>query len=208
MPQNALIVFAKYPILGQVKTRLAKDIGDAAAAALYNCFVIQTIRKFSPSSDLFELRVAVAQEFFLEKFKQDFPGADKYIAQKNIDDLGARMQHSIQQCLEGGFQKIVVIGTDCPHLPTEYVQKAFDLLDKHEIVIGPAEDGGYYLLAVSKNHQFLFNGISWGTKYVLNKTIAAINKNNVSCTLLPSLFDIDDFDSLQKLIRKNPEVIF
>jgi rSAM/selenodomain-associated transferase 1 len=208
MPQNSLIVFAKYPVPGQVKTRLAKDIGDSAAVILYSHFVSYTIRKFANSRDSNELRVAVAQESFLEKFKQNFPGADKYVAQKNTDNLGARMQHAIQQSLNEGFQKIVVIGTDCPHLPTEYVQKAFDLLDKHDIAIGPAEDGGYYLLAISQDHPCLFEGISWSTENVLKQTIAAIKKNDVSYALLPALFDIDDFESLQMLVRKYPGVIF
>lgn len=208
MPQNSLIVFAKYPVPGQVKTRLATKIGDPATVILYGHFVSYTIRKFANSNDLNELRVAVAQESYLEKFRQDFPGADKYVAQKNTDDLGARMQNAIHQCLEEGFQKIAVIGTDSPQLPTEYVRNAFDLLDKNEIVIGPANDGGYYLLAVSQNHPCLFDGISWGTKNVLKQTVAAIEQNKLSYLLLPTLFDIDDFDSLQKLVRKYPEVVF
>ena len=203
--KNALIVFAKFPIPGFVKTRLARDIGNAAATFLYRQFINHTIRKFADSDNRYQLRVAVAQEQYVARFSLEFPGANKYVAQSN-GDLGARMQFAIRQCLEEGFERIVVIGTDSPHLPVENVHKAFELLGHNDVVLGPAEDGGYYLLAAKEDFRCLFTGMPWGTNQVLRQTKAAIAENNLSSVHLPKSYDIDDIGSLRRLFDDELEV--
>ncbi|MFQ5627768.1 MAG: TIGR04282 family arsenosugar biosynthesis glycosyltransferase [bacterium] len=203
---NALIVFAKYPIPGFVKTRLARDIGNDAAASLYRQFITYTIRKFARPDRDYKLIVAVAQEQYVARFSLDFPGADQYVSQCK-GELGARMQLAIKQCLDDGFKKIAVIGTDSPHLPVALVQDAFEVLNQNDVVIGPADDGGYYLLAVKDNFPFLFHAISWGTEQVLKQTKAVIDENKLTPAYLPENYDIDNIKNLRRLFKDAPEIL-
>ena len=205
--RSAFIILAKYPVPGFVKTRLARSIGDIPASKLYHCFVSNILKNCSQPSLADELRIAVAQKEYLQQFELEFPGADRYISQLDVAELGEKMRYAIKQALIDGFKKVVVIGTDSPNLPVELIKDAFDLLEHNDVVIGPADDGGYYLIATKSDLQDLFSGISWGTERVLEQTLAAITKNKQSYRLLPEFYDIDDLESLYRLAKENPEII-
>ena len=203
--KKLLIIFAKFPLAGSVKTRLARSIGKQNAAFFYRCALAQIVEKFTHSSHAFDVQVAVAQENRVNVFRKLYPGASAYFAQTPHANLGGRMQTAISYGLMNRYDSVAVIGTDCPHLPVSTVQQAFERLHAHDVVIGPASDGGYYLLAVKNEHPCLFENIEWSTERVFGQTQHAATKAGLSMSLLPELYDIDVIDDLRRLLRDFPE---
>jgi len=195
---NLLVVFAKNPELGKVKTRLAKTVGDKKALEIY--------------LKLLEHTYAVADKTFADKaiFYSDkieeFDILDYYKFPKFLqkgDDLGERMDRAIGEAFGQRYEKVVIIGSDCYDLTSEIVEDAFKLLDDHNVVIGPAFDGGYYLLGMDRHYSHLFKDKKWSTPDVLLDTILDTKKLKLSYTLLPTLTDVDeekDLGALRDLI--------
>lgn len=204
--KKLLLIFAKYPIPGSVKTRLARDIGPSSAARIYRHFVERIIEKFTAIATDFDVHVAVAQHAYLADFQMAFPGAGYCFSQTQDADLGVRMRNAIAKSLEAGYRKVAVIGSDSPHLPAEYVEKAFRKLDKKDVVIGPARDGGYYLIAVKKDLPCLFRNVDWGTARVFQQTQERIAEKRLSLATLPELYDVDVLDDLLRLQKDAPEI--
>jgi len=195
---NLLVVFAKNPELGKVKTRLAKTVGDKKALEIY--------------LKLLEHTYAVADKTFADKaiFYSDkieeFDILDYYKFPKFLqkgDDLGERMDRAIGEAFGQRYEKVVIIGSDCYDLTSVIVEDAFKLLDDHNVVIGPAFDGGYYLLGMDRHYSHLFKDKKWSTPDVLLDTILDPKKLTLSYTLLPTLTDVDeekDLGALRDLI--------
>lgn len=189
--ENALLVFAKKPELGKVKTRLAQDIGEENALQLYKQMLFSTF-------DVAESCEVYVLACFTEKDQitlDTIPYSGFY--KQETGDLGFRMYKAIEHIKELGFQKTIVIGTDCPELTKEIITEAFDNLDKHDFVLGPALDGGYYLIGMKKNNAFVFEGLKWSADSVLTDTLKKIEEKQKTYYLLQSLSDIDTVEDLK-----------
>lgn len=195
--ENALIVFVKNPIKGKVKTRLAKTVGDENALKIYRVLLEHTQQLASRSNcDKF----VFYDRFIPEKDIWNINAYHKY--QQEGENLGQRMQHAFQVVFELGYKKGVIIGSDCWELETRDVENAFGLLDNAPIAIGPARDGGYYLLGMRKLFPELFRDISWSSTLVLQETLQKSKQAGTAYSLLRTLSDIDTEADLPKELEK------
>lgn len=190
--QNQLIIFIKNPLLGRVKTRLAKSIGNEKALAVYRDLLNQC--------RAMTLSVRAEKHLFYSDYieEDEWDEADFNKAIQIGDTLGDRMQNAIQEIHEKESGKIVLIGSDCYDLTAAHIEKAFELLEEHELVFGPANDGGYYLIAMQRPIVELFQNISWSTSSVLAESLAVCKKENLNYALLEELVDLDTFEDLKK----------
>ncbi|HTE23839.1 TIGR04282 family arsenosugar biosynthesis glycosyltransferase [Flavitalea sp.] len=183
---EALIIFTKNPIHGQVKTRLATTIGNDKALAVYKQLIHYTIEitdqlpvpKFIFYSDSIEPDDNWSNNIYSKKLQS---GAG----------LGEKMKNAFSDLFTQGYSRVLIIGTDCPELSPAIITAAFDSLNNHDIVIGPARDGGYYLLGMKKLYPGLFDNISWSTDQVLQQTLLACAQSRLSNLLMEELSDID-----------------
>ena len=191
---NRLIIFVKNPELGKVKTRLAQTIGNEQALDIY-------LRLLDHTKNI-SAKVAANRAVYYTDFIDTndlWPENQfrKYLQTGN--DLGERMKNAFANAFTEGFEKIVIIGSDCPQLTSAHIEEAFDLLHKHDIIIGPAVDGGYYLLGMSQLILELFTNKVWSSPQVLQQTLADIERLNLSHYLLETLRDIDTEEDLNIL---------
>jgi uncharacterized protein len=189
-PKNALIIFIKNPQLGKVKTRLARTVGDEMALDIYkelshitreNAKILREVKRCVFYSDFIDTTDGWSSKFF-EKWVQ------------RGDDLGARMGNAFATIFEKQ-DNVCIIGSDCPTLSTAILQQAFQALEKNDFVMGPATDGGYYLLGISshvKDYSFVFDNMVWSTDSVLSETVKRISHKGYSFHFLPELTDIDE----------------
>jgi rSAM/selenodomain-associated transferase 1 len=185
---NALLIFLKNPQAGNAKTRLAKDVGNKTALAVY----LQLLNICAQvSSTITDTNIQLW-------YADSMPETDFWPTQtprflQCAGDLGERMAAAFASSL-ATQGKVVIIGTDCPTLDHAVLLQAFDALDTHDCVLGPAADGGYYLIGLRAPLPFLFDGIVWSTNKVLADTIHKLETYSLGCFLLPVLRDIDDVD--------------
>jgi rSAM/selenodomain-associated transferase 1 len=190
---TALVIFVRNPILGQVKTRLAKDIGDELALAIYLQLLQHTLEITRGLS--FRKFIYYADEVS-DYDLWSVPGYTK--RKQHGNDLGERMLNSFKELFEQSFNRIIIIGSDCLQLQTENLQEAIALLESNVAVMGPASDGGYYLLGLTKLYPELFVNKPWSTDQVFAKTIDDFNNLGISYALLEELSDIDDITDLEE----------
>ena len=114
-------------------------------------------------------------------------------------DLGERLHHAFRECFEDGYREIIVLGSDSPHLPAAYVIRAFDELGKAEVVVGPARDGGYYLLGATRLHTALLNDMPWGTSQLYRETVRRARREGIPIASLPAWYDVDLPESVTQL---------
>jgi rSAM/selenodomain-associated transferase 1 len=196
-PAKALLVIvAKAPIPGKVKTRLCSDLTPAAATELYCCFLQDRIAEMGSLKGI-DLAIAYTpedSETYFSGFTSD--GFDLF-PQKG-KDLGERLNNIFMQKSAEGYGAIAVIDSDTPDLPKAVVQESFDLLasGRAEAVFGPCYDGGYYLVGLSKPRPELFRDVPWSTATVLQKTLETAAKNSVKTELLRRWNDLDTFKDL------------
>lgn len=187
-------VFLKYPVPGQVKTRLAGALGDDAAAAWYR-EMAELVLERTAADEAYRRILFVSPEERILDFVRWLPD-ETFLPQRGAD-LGERMAGAVSQLLGfGGYA--LLIGTDVPDISKAVIVQAFDLLCLHDVVIGPAEDGGYYLIGMKQAHTTLFDGIAWSTPEVLPATLGKIAMLGLSYALLPELADIDTIEDYQK----------
>lgn len=192
MNKNLLIIFTRNPELGKVKTRLAKTIGDQAALSIYTFLLkhTQSVTQEVP---------ATKQVYYSEKiWEMDL--WDNSIYDKKLQsgkDLGARMHQAFKEGFEAGFKNIVLIGSDLYDLKQEDIELAFSSLKNNNFVVGPAEDGGYYLIGMKMLHPTLFSNINWGTSTVFSSTIEHLK--NETYKLLSTKNDIDTFKDIKDI---------
>lgn len=186
------MIFVKNPVPGNVKTRLAKDIGDEAATSVYEKLLeITRDASLGLSAD----RWLWYGDFVNHKDTWDEEHFEKKM--QSGETLGDRMGHAFQTAFEAGFEKVVIIGSDCPEMNTDILQKAYEHLDQSEVVLGPASDGGYYLLGMRKFVP-VFEEKAWSTANVLASTIADLKKMGIRYELMDELSDIDTIIDLKK----------
>ncbi len=197
MGKSALIIFQKNAVLGKVKTRLSADVGDAVAMEIYKQLVRHTheickhvdVQKFLFFSD------------FVPDDIKDYGQEYQFEVQAG-NDLGSRMADAFKRVFSKGYEKIAILGTDCGELESRIVEDAFKLLENCEAVIGPARDGGYYLLGLRKLIVDLFVEIPWSTEKVLFHTMEKLENQSISYDLLEILSDVDRIGDWEKIKRK------
>ncbi|WP_100610086.1 TIGR04282 family arsenosugar biosynthesis glycosyltransferase [Confluentibacter lentus] len=189
--KNALIIFTRNPELGKCKTRLAETIGDEAALEIYKQLLIHT-------SDVAKSITTDRFVFYSEAIqKNDIWDEDIFRKKLQIEgDLGEKMEHAFLDLFQMGFEKVVIIGSDLFDLKPLHINSAYQNLNSNEVVIGPAKDGGYYLLGLSKMNAALFRNKSWSTSNLLEETLSELRENNIKFTTLETLNDIDTYDDL------------
>ncbi|MCL6218697.1 TIGR04282 family arsenosugar biosynthesis glycosyltransferase [Zunongwangia pacifica] len=188
--KNLLLIFTRNPEYGKVKTRLAKDIGDQAALNIYIFLLAHTARICAPLST--EKAVYYSEEID----KDDLWDAAIFQKKKQVgEDLGERMKNAFAEGFDAGYSKIVIIGSDLYDIETKDLEQAFEVLNDNEVVIGPAEDGGYYLLGMTQLHPKLFKNKNWGTQTVLQETINELTKSNYK--LLEKRNDVDLYSDIK-----------
>lgn len=191
--KNVLLIFIKNPVKGHVKTRLAKSIGDLKALHIYQKLLRITksiTDELSCERQVWYSQSVVQNDLWDEKAYSKFTQRGK--------DLGERMQLSFQQAFEKGYENVIIIGSDCPDLTPELINRAFDVLENHQAVIGPSEDGGYYLIGMSRYYPFLFEDKKWSHPSVFRDTLKQIETHSISHHLLPVLNDIDSEADLRE----------
>ena len=196
-PAGRIIVFAKEPVAGHVKTRLARDIGDEAALRIHQEMVNETVAMASQSA-LAKLELYVSENLqhplFQSIAKQQ--GIQVYLQQGS--NLGERMFSALNESL-GNASYCILIGTDCPVMSADYIEQAFDALEQgQDVVIGPAEDGGYVLIGASRVEACWFNNIDWGSQRVLEQSRQALISSAANFQQLQPLWDIDQLSDLQR----------
>ncbi len=188
-----LIIFIKNPVLGKVKTRLAAGIGDHRALEVY-LQLLEITRgvalKVNCTRNVFYSDEIISDHWEEDKF-------NKFVQEG--EDLGERMKNAFEQVFALGAKKAVIIGSDCPQLTSAIVQEAFVKLDACDVVVGPASDGGYYLLGMKLMHVGLFNEMEWSTDRVRTETLQRIVQQQLTYSLLPVLTDIDTAQDLHLL---------
>lgn len=193
---SSLIIFLKYPEPGKVKTRLAATLGAEKAAQVYRRLSEQTLARLCSHTSFAHQQCAIffdppGRDAEVRRWLTPLAGSAVFHAQVE-GDLGFRMAQAFRHTFAApGVTRAVIIGTDCPQLRMEIVQKAFEVLNDYPAVIGPAADGGYYLLGLREEMPCLFEGISWSTDRVLIQTLDALNNCGIGYALLPTLQDVD-----------------
>lgn len=187
---NTLIVFVRFPEPGKVKTRIARELGAQKAAELYSLIAGSVIEGVS-GSDMYETAIYFDPPESEDRIMQWLGRSDLYYEPQSAGTIGERMSGAFDRAFSSGAQKAVLIGTDIPDLTGEIVVDAFRHLDHEDAVIGPAEDGGYYLLGLTKPEPLLFKDIQWGSEVVFEQTIDRLKKLSLGYKSLDRLRDVD-----------------
>jgi rSAM/selenodomain-associated transferase 1 len=201
----ALVVFAKAPVAGQVKTRLCPPLTPDEAATLHGSCVLDTLErtkaaatKLKPPVDRY-LACAPASSHVFFKIMEERQGV-KLIDQVG-EDLGARMSHAFDTMFARGYARVLIVGTDVPSLPLDHYGQALALLETNDLVLGPALDGGYYLIGLTRPAPALLTDIPWSTDRVLAVTQERARSRGLATALLPPWRDLDTIDDLHALIE-------
>lgn len=200
MPKDkqAIIVFAKYPQKGEVKTRLASTTGADFALKFYekcSSYLFDMLEKIKNKGIVIFLFHANAGS---ENKMRDFVKKNFYYEEQAAGGLGKKIETAFENVFSKGYDKAVIVGTDVPDHTPENLVSAFEKLEGNDVVVGPCPDGGYYLLGMKRLYKELFEGIEWSTSEVLSKTKKKCVNLGLSFTELPELIDIDDEEDLDK----------
>jgi rSAM/selenodomain-associated transferase 1 len=199
---RALLVFAKTPKPGKVKTRLLPAVLAEAAANLHAACIADTLRLVRKVGGCDVLVFSAGGKNYFQKLTKQMGCATRVrVLPQRGADLGARMGSAFRKCFAMGYREAVVIGTDTPWMGAERVRRAFKDLKRSDVVIGPAEDGGYYLLGMRKMVAGIFRGIPWSTERVLELTLEKIAALKLHGILLRRDFDLDRPEDLKRAAR-------
>ena len=191
MQTSLLMVFVRNPKLGTVKTRLAITVGDKMALEIYMELMRHT-------AEVTQKLSADRKVFYSEKIEKYDVWTEMSFSKalQTKGTLGQRMENAFSSAFEQGYKKVLIVGSDLYSLKASHIEKALEHLDKKEVVIGPAQDGGYYLLGLNKKLPALFYNKNWGTSSVLKETLKDLRTKSVA--LMEPLSDIDDFEDLKQ----------
>lgn len=202
MPESdtALIIMARYPEAGKTKTRLARTLGDGEVAQLYHAFLTDLAQRFG-GQDYTLLWAYTPAEIDYTAFVQTLAPAYSErmlcFAQQG-EDFGTRLLSAFQWAYEHGFERTLLIGSDSPQLSRAMIEQARTALDDVDVVLGPSDDGGYYLIAMRKPYD-VFSGIPMSTEVVTEMTLAAALKQGLTSRMIDPLYDIDELPDLLRL---------
>ena len=203
LDDRCLLFFIKNPEKGRVKTRLASAIGDEMAVRLYKRFLLEMLSTLNKGTFLFYLCVYPVDA--LEGLRT-WLGEDYLYMPQQGENLGERMKNAFMEALAMNFKRVVLIGSDIPSLPLEFIEEAFISLEKKDVVIGPSVDGGYYLIGFQdkKFSPRAFKGILWSTERVFEETMKVLEHENLTVHTLKTLRDIDTIQDLRNHRRRPP----
>jgi len=189
---QALVIFTRNPELGKCKTRLAKTVGDESALRIYKFLLSHT-------ADVTEKLKADKFVYYTDSIrKNDFWDDQKYTKRiQNGDTLGEKMHNAFSILFNSGYQKVMIVGSDLYDLKQQNIEEAFKKLDDHDYVVGPAKDGGYYLLGMKEMNNAVFKQKKWSTPTVLEDTLQDLKGEDVA--LLEERNDIDDYEDLEDI---------
>jgi len=193
--KNTLIIFLKYPEAGKVKTRLAKDLGNQKAADIYSHIAEQIIDNVLDANNYHTII------FYNPPDKEN--EIKNWIGKKELlfspqrgDTLGEKISNAFKEVFSSEAENAVIIGTDCIDVSSKTINLAISSLHNRDVVLGPAEDGGNYLLGLNRQRPEIFQDIEWGTNRVLDQTIERVKEKKLTYELLQTLKDIDTIDDL------------
>ncbi|MHC1697687.1 MAG: TIGR04282 family arsenosugar biosynthesis glycosyltransferase [Geobacteraceae bacterium] len=203
---KALLIFAKQPLPGKVKTRLSPPCSFQTAAEIYRCMLTDTLVKVAELSAVERILFFEPSCGAVDFFRGIFPGVRAFPQQG--DGLGERLENAFETAFSLGFESAAAIGTDSPDLPLSYLEESFQLLEMGGVdaVFGPAEDGGYYLIALGSSCPGLFRNIPWSTNQVLEKSLRSATSLGLQVACLPAWHDMDTVEDLKRfLLDGSPE---
>ena len=205
--KGCILFFVKYPEEGQVKTRLSAELDEAAAVELYRNFVLDLLSMLEKLDVQFH--ICFSPEGWREKFIEWLGNQYSYVPQRG-DDLGQRMKNALSRAFDRGFSRAAVIGSDIPDLPGELIDEAFSSLKTHDAVLGPALDGGYYLIGFNSG-TFLpevFEEMEWSVDTVFANTLSRLKNARLKIRELPERRDIDVLADLKCLYLESGKNAF
>lgn len=195
--KNALLTVAKQPAPGRTKTRLTPPLSPTQAAALYECFLQDTLdlmRRVPQTQPVIAYLPQEAKSYFF-RLAPDFD-----CILQDGQDLGARLDNALTHYLQLGYRRVVIMNSDGPTLPVNYLTAAFEALaGEADVVLGPSDDGGYYLLGLKRPAPRLLRGVQMSTSTVFAETLALAKEEGLRVELLPTWYDVDDADALARL---------
>lgn len=192
---NALIVVAKRPAPGKTKTRLCPPLTPELASALYESFLFDTLDQMRQVTNSHHVIAYLDEQDYFQRLAPDF----ELIPQEG-DDLGERLDHALTSYLSRGYERVVIMDSDSPTLPPHYLSQAFDVLsDGADVVLGPCDDGGYYLIGIKRPAPRLLREVHMSTPTVAAETIALAKEEGLKLISLPTWYDVDDAASLSRL---------
>ncbi len=195
---NVLGMFVKLPTPGRVKTRLAARLGEDEAAKLYAGFVRDLVERFRETGERRFLCHAPNDEPTIAHY-EEVAGTDYGLWPQPTASLGKRLAEFFDHAFSTGAKRVVVIGSDSPTLPRKFIEDAFHQLGVRDTVVGPATDGGYYLIGQRRPVRPIFERIGWSGPQVLSQTVERISECNATLALLPVWYDVDSPDDLHFL---------
>ncbi|MDD5669518.1 MAG: TIGR04282 family arsenosugar biosynthesis glycosyltransferase [Candidatus Omnitrophica bacterium] len=197
--KDCLIVFAKEPQGGEVKTRLQSDLSQDTCVKLYKAFLKDTF-KLVRAIQCFDMVLAyessVSEPRYLKTIARDFI----FYKQKGRD-LGEKMYDAFKYAKGLNYEKVIIIGSDSPNLPAMYIKDAFKQLDENDIVLGPSYDGGYYLIGLKEPCLEIFKRVQWSSKTTLEDTVKNARRLEKKAAFLNTWYDVDDLSGLSRLTR-------
>ncbi len=200
--ENCVLFFVKYPERGKVKTRLSAELDEDITVGLYKSFVLDLLSMLGNLGSQF--RICFSPEGSQDSLTRWLGSQYCYMPQRGVD-LGQKMKNALIQAFDQGFDRVIIIGSDSPDLPGEFIDQAFLSLKTYDAAIGPSFDGGYYLIGFNSN-TFLptaFDGIQWSTGAVFRETICKLKEAGIKTYELPEWRDIDTFADLKSMFLRN-----
>jgi hypothetical protein len=200
--KNCILFFVKDPLKGQVKRRLAAALTETIAVELYRNFILDMLSTFNTCKA--QCLICFYPEGAQKKLK-DWLGKKYYYLPQQGRDLGERMKNSFIEAFRMKFENAILIGSDIPDLPSFMVSQAFLMLERNDMVVGPARDGGYYLIGFRKDSFIpeVFDNITWGRRTVLRKTLSRLNQTGCNLHLLSAWSDVDTLADVMALLKRN-----
>jgi uncharacterized protein len=193
---DVLAVFVKEPRPGTVKSRLAAAVGPEAAAGVYRVLAEEVVRRTAPRSDEYDRVIVFDPPAAAAAIAEWLGVAADALRPQSAGDIGVRMEHAFDALFQDGARRVALIGTDVPALAFEDVRDALESLDDHDVAVGPATDGGYYLIALKRPAPELFRGIGWSGPHVLARTLDRAAERALSVRVLRTIGDVDTIEDL------------
>lgn len=200
MSTNCLIVFTRYPEVGKTKTRLIPALGEKGATNLHRKMAEHTLANIKELQKAYPLSTEVHFVGGNSDLMQKWLGSGIVYRNQAEGDLGWRITSAFHTAFSSGMESVAIIGTDCPGVNAKIIEQAFDHLSRCDLVIGPATDGGYYLIGLRRLVPELFKEINWGTSEVLQKTLAIATSLDLAVALLPPLADVDRPEDISEVL--------
>jgi len=196
--KNALVVVAKRPAPGRTKTRLSPPLTPELASALYENFLLDTLEQMRKVEDAQHLIAYLDEPEYFQRLAPDFERI-----QQIGHDLGSRLDNALTECLSNGYERVIIMDSDSPTLPLEYLSDGFEKLSAAaDVVLGPCDDGGYYLIGLKRPAPRLLREVQMSVPSVTADTIALAEEEGLHLVTLPSWYDVDDELSLLRLIQE------